>query len=149
MACLSSSCLTRLKGLQENVVDARGACISLARSPIWPGSTRQIIILVCDACTWTHERDARSRLRPLHRPHFFSRHTLASSAAPSQSTPTHRLASRSPCLDSATHRMLICSCSRARVDVCVCGRATCNSGCDGTGTGQGGRTGVGRILAAA
>jgi hypothetical protein len=46
----------------------------------------------------------------------------ANGAAASQSTPPHRLASPSPHLNSATHRMLSCSCSRARVD--VCGRAT-------------------------
>lgn len=124
MACLSPKTVT--SSWARSLM--RVALASRSRDHrFYPISTGRIII-VCDAMlvtTWVTGRDTRSRLRPLGRQHSPKAYT-ASSAAPSQSTASHRLASPSSRLDSATHRMLSCSCSGARVDVCVCvcGRAT-------------------------
>ena len=130
-------CLTRLQGPQASCHLAWGLHLVREITDLIRVSTRQIIIItVCDA-RFAHGRDGRSRLRLLAWSRGCSKAYSASSAAASQLTASHRLASRSSCLDSATHRMLSrsrCS-SRVRVDdVCVW---TCNSGCDGTGTGQG------------
>ena len=116
--------LTRLQGPQASCSRAWGLHLVREITDLIRVSTRQIIIItVCDA-RFAHGRDGRSRLRLLVWSRGFSKAYSASSAAASQLTASHRLASRSSCLDSATYRMLSCS-SRVRVDdVCVCGRAT-------------------------
>ena len=129
-------CLTRLQGPQACCPRAWGLHLLGEITDLIRVSTRQIIIItVCDV-RFLHGRDGRSRLRLLAWSRGCSKAYSASSAAASRLTASHRLASRSSCLDSATHRILSRSrSSRVRVDdVCVW---TCNSGCDGTGAGQG------------